>query len=82
MAKALDQNRIAGAGIDVYAVEPPIADNPLFTAPRTLLSPHSAGLTVECAARMGAVCAENALAAIDGRLDPSYVVNTEVLEGR
>jgi D-3-phosphoglycerate dehydrogenase len=79
LVAALQADKLGGAGVDVYAVEPPATDHPLSTAPRTVLSPHSAGLTVECAARMGDVCAENALAAIDGRLDPAYVVNPEVL---
>ena len=81
LVAALRDDALAGAGVDVYAVEPPPADHPLFTAPRTVLSPHSAGLTGECAERMGVVSAENALAAIDGRLDPAYIANPEVLKG-
>jgi phosphoglycerate dehydrogenase-like enzyme len=37
---ALDQNRIAGAGIDVYDQEPLPADHPMRTLPRTVLTPH------------------------------------------
>ena len=37
---ALHENRIAGAGLDVYDVEPLPADSPLRTAPRTVLTPH------------------------------------------
>ena len=45
--------------------EPPAADNPLFTLDNVILSPHSAGLTVECAERMAIASVENVLAGID-----------------
>jgi phosphoglycerate dehydrogenase-like enzyme len=37
---ALDQNRIAGAGIDVYDREPLPLDDPMRSLPRTVLTPH------------------------------------------
>lgn len=37
---ALNENRIAGAGLDVYDVEPLPAGHPLLTAPHTVLTPH------------------------------------------
>ncbi|MGF0114927.1 D-2-hydroxyacid dehydrogenase family protein [Promicromonospora sp. Marseille-Q5078] len=37
---ALHDGRIAGAGLDVYDVEPLPADHPLRSAPRTVLTPH------------------------------------------
>jgi phosphoglycerate dehydrogenase-like enzyme len=37
---ALREGRIAGAGLDVYDVEPLPADHPLRSAPRTVLTPH------------------------------------------
>jgi phosphoglycerate dehydrogenase-like enzyme len=40
LAGVLAEGGIAGAGIDVFSVEPLPADHPLRTAPRTLLSPH------------------------------------------
>jgi phosphoglycerate dehydrogenase-like enzyme len=40
LADALRGGRIAGAGLDVFGVEPLPADHPLRTAPRTLLTPH------------------------------------------
>ena len=45
--------RIAGAGLDVYAQEPPAADNPLFTLPNITVTPHNASLTHETTDRMG-----------------------------
>jgi len=42
LAKALERGVIAGAGIDVYDIEPPPPDSPLFRLPNTLLTPHLA----------------------------------------
>ncbi|NNG04939.1 MAG: hydroxyacid dehydrogenase [Inquilinus sp.] len=79
LAEALRAGRIAGAGIDTFDREPPAADHPLLGLDGVLLSPHTAGLTEECAARMGLATARNALDGIDGRLDPELVVNRDVL---
>jgi phosphoglycerate dehydrogenase-like enzyme len=40
LVRALDEGWIAGAGLDVYDAEPLPADDPLRTAPRTVLTPH------------------------------------------
>jgi D-3-phosphoglycerate dehydrogenase len=81
LADALRDGRLAGAGIDVFETEPAPRDHPLLGLPRALVSPHSAGVTCEAAARMAIESAENVVAALDGRLDPAVVVNPEVLEG-
>ena len=79
LCDALESGAIAGAGIDVFTPEPPPADDPLYGFENVILSPHTAGLTEECGARMGIAAAENVLAGLDGRLDPDLVVNSEVL---
>ena len=76
---ALERRIIAGAGIDPFVVEPATPDNPLFRHDNILVSPHSAGVTVESMFRMGAVSAQNVLDCFDGKLDPANVINTEVL---
>jgi D-3-phosphoglycerate dehydrogenase len=76
---ALTSGRIAGAGLDVFDREPPPDDHPLFALDNVILSPHSAGLSKEAAVRMAISTVRNVLAGIDGKLDPSMVVNREVL---
>jgi len=47
LADALAAGTIAGAGIDVFSVEPIVADNPLLKAPNIVLTPHLGASTVE-----------------------------------
>ncbi|KPP83898.1 MAG: putative dehydrogenase [Rhodobacteraceae bacterium HLUCCA08] len=52
LAKALEEERLAGAAVDVYATEPPGPDNPLLTlagpaAQRLILTPHIAGVSLQ-----------------------------------
>ena len=76
---ALTSGQIAGAALDVFEEEPPPEHHPLFALPNVILTPHSAGLSKEAAIRMAISTAKNVLAGIDGKLDPSMVVNREVL---
>lgn len=57
LAAALRAGRLGGAAIDVYSVEPPGADHPLFAlrgeaAARVLFTPHIAGVTRQSAAHL------------------------------
>lgn len=79
LAEALRAGRLAGAGLDVFASEPPPADHPLFALDNVVLSPHAAGPSREAGVRMAVAVARNTLAALDGRIDPEMVVNQEVL---
>jgi D-3-phosphoglycerate dehydrogenase len=47
LVEALRAGTIAGAGIDVFSVEPAPADHPLRTAPNVVLTPHLGASTVE-----------------------------------
>ena len=59
LAEALRAGRIAGAGIDVFAEEPPPQDHPLRRCENVLLTPHSGGQTREAMERMVASMLEN-----------------------
>ncbi len=75
LADALAEGRLAGAGLDVFEAEPPLTSNRLFASDRVLLSPHSAGLTEECAKRMSLSAMGNIVDFFAGTLDPALVVN-------
>jgi D-3-phosphoglycerate dehydrogenase len=49
---ALERGHLAGAGIDVFAAEPPTLDNPLRRHPAVVATPHSASVTREGRRRM------------------------------
>ncbi|MBC8530795.1 NAD(P)-dependent oxidoreductase [Gehongia tenuis] len=56
----LKEGVIAGAGIDVYDIEPPIPkDNPLLTAPNVVLAPHIGFLTEEALEERCDLCFNN-----------------------
>ena len=74
---ALREGRLGGAGLDVLAQEPPPRDHPLLSNDRVTISPHSAGLTNECAARMAVASVQNVIDYFEGRLDPALVVNRD-----
>lgn len=78
LARALEEGWIAGAGLDVFEVEPPDADDPILRAPNTVLTPHNSSMTADAAARVNAAVCENILAALGGQTPPS-VVNPDVL---
>lgn len=64
----LNEERIFGAGIDVYNVEPPIpADEPLLHAKHTILTPHTAFLSEESMIRRAYIAFENLQAYLDGK---------------
>jgi D-3-phosphoglycerate dehydrogenase len=76
---ALRSGRLAGAGLDTYAVEPPDAANPLFKMPNVIVTPHIAAATTDAMTRMGTIAADNILAWMDGRVhDPRNFLNPEV----
>lgn len=67
LADALNEGRIAGAGIDVYNVEPPIPDGePLLHAKNTLLTPHVAFLSQEAMVRRAHIVFRNLTAYLEG----------------
>ena len=65
LAKMLHDGRLGGAAIDVFESEPLAAGSPLATAPRLLLTPHIAGVTLEANERVSALIAERVTEALD-----------------
>lgn len=64
----LQSGAFAGAGLDVYAQEPPDMQNPLFTLPNVTLTPHNASLTYESADRMSLYAAQGIDEVLSGRM--------------
>ena len=81
LVDALEGKRIAGAGLDVFEVEPapPRPDHPLLAFDNVIVSPHCAGVTVESSMRMAEYSVRNVLDCFDGRLDPEVVVNRHLM---
>src|SRR5947209_12782745 len=77
LLEALRNKRIAGAGLDVWAKEPPPPDHPLLQFDNVLASPHTAGVTREARTNMGRIAAEQILDALDGKRPPR-IINPEV----
>ena len=73
LAKALNEGRIAGAGLDVLAVEPPSADNPLLQAKNCFVTPHIAWATRAARSRLMDAVVENVRAFLTGT--PKNVVS-------
>lgn len=73
LADALNNDVIAGAGIDVLSSEPPPKDNPLFKTKNCIITPHIAWATKEARARLMQITIDNLAAYSKGA--PINVVN-------
>lgn len=78
LLRALDEGRVAAAGLDVFEEEPLPADSPLRTHPRVVLSDHLAWYSEESQAELRATVAEEAVRVCRGGL-PRSLANPEVL---
>jgi phosphoglycerate dehydrogenase-like enzyme len=79
LVKALQEGRIAGAGLDVFEVEPLPADDPLTKLDNVLLTPHWAPATSDIWTAGGLQMSQCILQAARGEVPPN-VINTAVLE--
>jgi len=79
LVKALQEKRIAGAGLDVFEVEPLPADDPLTKLDNVLLTPHWAPATSDIWTAGGLQMAQLMLEAAQGKI-PATVINKAVLD--
>jgi phosphoglycerate dehydrogenase-like enzyme len=74
---ALQQGKLAGAGLDVFETEPPASENPLLHMNNVIGTPHGLSHADESVRRCASMTEDNVLAIINGRLPP-YLVNKTV----
>ncbi|KRW95636.1 hydroxyacid dehydrogenase [Paracoccus sp. MKU1] len=80
LAEALAQGRIAGAGLDTFAQEPPLAEHPFFSEPRLVLTPHIGGVTEAANTRVGVEAAQGIIDILAGRpVPPARIINAAAL---
>jgi D-3-phosphoglycerate dehydrogenase len=77
LATALREDRLGGAGIDVFEEEPP-KGSPLLDAPRTVLTPHLGASTAEAQALVAVEAAQQVLDVLAGR-PARYAVNSPLV---
>ena len=73
LIQALASGHLGGAGVDVFDQEPPPPDHPLFAFDNVLVSPHTAGITVETNHKMALACAAQWDAIFDAQVPPRLI---------
>lgn len=77
LLKMLDSGQVAGAALDVFAVEPPVA-SPLLSHSGVVLTPHIAGSTREAQRQVAIDVAEQVVAVLNGQM-ARYAINTPII---
>lgn len=77
LAQAIDEGRVAGAALDVFAQEPP-KDSPLMKNPRVIVTPHLGASTAEAQTSVATDAAEQVLAVLNGQ-PARYAVNAPLI---
>jgi phosphoglycerate dehydrogenase-like enzyme len=81
LAEALQAGRLAGAGLDVFEVEPMAADSPLLHLPNVVLTPHIASYSEEGDVAHQARTADIILRVVQGELpERKVVVNKDLYD--
>lgn len=79
LIKALENNKIAGAALDVYATEPEIKNNPLLKLPNVITTPHIGSNTPGTIYRQAMKTVEITEIVLNGEVPPTGVVNPEAI---
>jgi D-3-phosphoglycerate dehydrogenase len=76
LVDALRSGHLSGAGLDVWAKEPPPPDHPLLQFDNVVASAHNAGVTHEARSNIGRIAAEQLIDMFDG-MRPPRILNPE-----
>ena len=76
ICEALRTHQIAGAALDVMDPEPPQKDDPLFSVPNLIVTPHLGGDTYEAKQRISSRTAETLIRALNGEATYNWVNRT------
>ncbi len=79
LTRALQESRIAGAGLDVLDPEPPAADDPILKLDNVILSPHALCWTDQCFAGIGAADVTAVFDVMRGQA-PRGIVNRAIVD--
>ena len=79
LTDVLVNNRIQGAGLDVFEIEPIDDDDPLLRLDNIIVSPHSICWTDECFEGNGISACKSIINVASGKL-PQWIVNREVID--
>lgn len=77
LVQALQERRIAGAGLDVFDPEPPPADDPVLALDNVIVAPHALAWTDQAFSGMGASVLRSVLAVLSGEA-PVHLVDPSV----
>ena len=77
LLEALQQNRVAGAALDVFDPEPPDLSGPLFRDERVIATPHAAFVSDQSVCQMRTQAIEQVVAVLTGQR-PNNVLNPQI----
>ncbi len=79
LREALESGKIAGAGLDVFSMEPVDCDNDFLELDNVTVTPHIGGNTVDTIERQSMMIAKDIQAILEGK-HPENILNPEVLD--